>query len=451
MKNPFFPLAEQFYKKLRPVIGKKKNDKVCKKLLQLHPLESAEKLYDQFQIKKIAAMFMIFTIGVVSAVCLHLCSRMDERLVEGTRLIRNEWGVGDYIIILRAKTEEWERKIPFLVEERRLSTEERRNLQKQLYEELPDLIRNKNDDLAHVTSNLNLTASVSGYPFCLTWNSSDMKRIDKNGNVNREGIATKEKVELTVTMSYGQEKEKFVYEVFLLPEASDEEEIFFQSLEDRLSEVDLEGKSLKQITLPVSLQGRGVEWKEIRQDYTVFLFFIILSGCVMVGRGMEKDLEKDCKKRNKQLLLDYPGFVSKLRLYLSAGLTVKNAFFRIMKDYESRKEQTRKYLYEEMKISCCQLENGKMEEQVYREFGKRCEEARYRRLGFLLAVHLKQGNSQLLSLLSEEADNAQEDQRNMARKAGEEAGTRLLFPMTLMLVVVMFLILLPAYLDFGTI
>ena len=52
-------------------------------------------------------------------------------------------------------------------------------------------------------------------------------------------------------------------------------------------------------------------------------------------------------------------------------------------------------------------------------------------------------------MLSEEAEGALEDRRNMARKAGEEAGTRLLLPMMVMLVVVMFLILVPAYLDFG--
>jgi hypothetical protein len=92
-----------------------------------------------------------------------------------------------------------------------------------------------------------------------------------------------------------------------------------------------------------------------------------------------------------------------------------------------------------------------MEEQVYQEFGRRCGEMRYRRLGMLLAVHLKQGNSRLLLLLSQEADNAMEDRRGMARKAGEEAGTRLLFPMMLMLVVVMVLILLPAYMGFGAV
>ena len=91
------------------------------------------------------------------------------------------------------------------------------------------------------------------------------------------------------------------------------------------------------------------------------------------------------------------------------------------------------------------------EEQVYFDFGQRCGEMRFRRLSSLLGVQLTKGNDQLLKNLAKEADNAIEDQRNQARKVGEEAGTKLLFPMMLMLLLVMFFILLPAYLDFGSI
>ncbi|MDE7285222.1 MAG: hypothetical protein K2N55_00040 [Lachnospiraceae bacterium] len=451
MKNPFLPLAERLYRRWKPFIVKKQNQKVCKELQQLYPLENMEKLHDYFQVKRLAVMFMIVGIGIASAICLYLSSRMEGRLAEGTRLFRNEWNAGDYLITLVAEVENWNREIPFLVEARKLSREEQEALQKNLYTELPDLIKNDNTDLEHVVSDLHLPVFAEGYPFRLTWDSSNKERIDRNGKINRKGMDTKETVSLTVTTSYGQEKNSFTYELSLLPEMSSEEERFFRLLEDLLCDIDLANKGSEQIILPDRLDGKAIAWKEGGKNYTVYLLFLTALGCVIAAKGMEKDLEKDCKKRNKQLLLDYPGFVNKLRLYISAGLSVQNAFYRIMKDYENTQKRKRKYLYEEMKISCCQLENGVMEEQVYREFGKRCGEMRYRRLSFLLAVHLKQGNGQLLTLLSEEAEGAQEDRRNMARKAGEEASTRLLFPMMLMLVVVMFLVMLPAYLDFGSI
>lgn len=140
MKNPFFPLAEKIYTRLKPVIGRKQNQKIDKELQQLSPLESREKLHDTFQVKKLAVIFAILVIGCVSAVFLYLCSRMENRLAEGVRLSRNEWDAGDYQVTLIAETEQWSRRIPFLVEARRLSEEEQRKLQEKLYTELPDLI-----------------------------------------------------------------------------------------------------------------------------------------------------------------------------------------------------------------------------------------------------------------------------------------------------------------------
>lgn len=451
MKSPFYILAEGLYRKLKPVVCKKQDPQLTKALSILHPLENTGKMYDQFQIRRLAAIITILTAGTVSAAALHLCSRMNEQLLEGAQLIRNERGAGNYKIVLHADTEEWNRDIPFLVEERHFSEEEKEALSKELYELLPDLIRKENQDLRHVAGNLNLISSVKGYPFQLVWSSTDNERLDRNGKVNRRDLPeTGEEISLTVKMSEGSWNTSFTYNLFLLPEILDEEEVFFRRLEGVLQETDSEQKTRNRILLPTQLSGKEIIWEESRRDGSILLILLALLGSVLAGKGMENDLERSCKKRNRQLLMDYPGFVSKLRMYLSAGLTMKNAFIRITSDYEDQRMPKKKhYLCEEMKMACYQLQNGVMEEQVYRDWGKRCSEMRYRRLSFLLSVHLKQGNDQLLMLLEEEADSAQEDRRGMARKAGEEAGTRLLLPMMMMLVVVMFLVLLPAYMDFG--
>ncbi|MDE7403508.1 MAG: hypothetical protein K2M81_00230, partial [Lachnospiraceae bacterium] len=71
MKNPFFPLAERLYKRLKPVTLRKREQKIDKELQQLYPLESMEKLHDAFQVKKLAVIFAILVIGCVSAVFLY--------------------------------------------------------------------------------------------------------------------------------------------------------------------------------------------------------------------------------------------------------------------------------------------------------------------------------------------------------------------------------------------
>jgi tight adherence protein C len=51
-------------------------------------------------------------------------------------------------------------------------------------------------------------------------------------------------------------------------------------------------------------------------------------------------------------------------------------------------------------------------------------------------------------LLSKEAELAMEQRKNLAKRLGEEAGTKLLLPMMLMLSIIMVLIIVPALIKF---
>lgn len=435
--------------------GKSGNTLVKKMLIQLNPGKDKDKLYEDYQKKKMVLMGLIVMIGFVSALSLHLSSRMETKLAEGARLIRNEWGAGDFKIILLARTEGWNRKISLSVRERQYTAAEKEELMKELWSILSELIKGKNQDLRHVTTNLNLVTSVKGYPFRISWESGNQDRIESTGTVNRQGILKGgEWVTLRAFIKDKQQEVNDVFEinVFLLPETLTEEETFFRQLENELVREEMEDDSKKQLILPQSLDGKLINWKEQKKEYSFLIFLLFLLGAVITGRGMDRDLKKGIQKRNGQLMSEYAGFVSMLRLYLMAGLTIRNAFAKIADDYETQKKtQGKKYLYQEIKTLCYQLENGMEEEQVYQQWGQRCGEMRYRRLSFLLGVHLKQGNSQLIQLLAQEAYTAQEDRRNYARKIGEEAGTKLLFPMIMMLAVVMMLVLLPAYIGFGNV
>lgn len=435
--------------------GKRKNAVIVKMLTQLNPGKNQEKLYKDYQKKKTVLMGLIAMVGVVSALSLHLSSRMETKLAEGARLIRNEWGAGDFKITLLARAEGWSQKIALSVRERQYTVAEKEELMKDIWSILPDLIKGNNQDLRHVTANLNLVTSVKGYPFQISWESGNPDLIESNGKVKRQETSKGgEWITLRAFIKDKQQEVNDVFEtsVFLLPETLTEEEIFFMELENELVREEMEDDSEKQLILPQRLDGKLINWKEQKKDYSFLVLLLFVLGSVIAGRGLDSDLKKNIQKRNGHLMIEYPGFVSMLRLYLMAGLTIRNAFAKIADDYEvQKKTQGKKYLYQEIKTLCYQLENGMEEEQVYQQWGQRCGEMRYRRLSFLLGVHLKQGNSQLIQLLAQEAYTAQEDRRNYARKIGEEAGTKLLLPMIMMLAVVMMLVLLPAYIGFGNV
>ena len=66
------------------------------------------------------------------------------------------------------------------------------------------------------------------------------------------------------------------------------------------------------------------------------------------------------------------------------------------------------------------------------------------KLASLLEQNRRTGTKNLKQLLEQEMITAWEEQKHTARRMGEEAGTRLLVPLFLMLAVVMVIIMVPA-------
>lgn len=424
-------------------------------LLRLRPYENKEQMFLLYQKKKKRWMIGLIVVGIVSALYVHGGSQKEKRLLDGNLLVRNVWDAGNYQVDLNVKTKEWDHSFSYLVKEKAYTREEAEQLYRKFAGELPSLICGGNQTLQEVTEDLKLANAYKDYPFMVSWSSTDQDRVSSRGKVNRKGLEDEGQWvtlhALVREVDTGLEQE-LTLKVFLAPEKLSEEELFFRRVEESVISMDKVSAQKEIVTLPVSVEGKELTWKETKQDHSIFILLLFGAASLFVGRAMDHDLQKAGRKRLKELQKEYPEFAGRLRLYLCAGMTARNAFGRVAQDYAERTgKKKRLFLESEMKIACNQLSNGLPEAQVYQEWGARCGEMRYRRLGFLLSVQLKQGNDRLLQLLEQEADVAREDQRNQARKEGEEAGTKLLFPMILILIMVMLLVLLPAYVDFGTI
>ncbi len=94
------------------------------------------------------------------------------------------------------------------------------------------------------------------------------------------------------------------------------------------------------------------------------------------------------------------------------------------------------------------MKSGVPEAAAYERFGRRCGLPRYMKLGTLLSQNLKKGSKGLAGALEKESAVSLEERSAMARKLGEQAGTRLVFPMIIMLGIVLALMMLPAFLSF---
>ena len=100
--------------------------------------------------------------------------------------------------------------------------------------------------------------------------------------------------------------------------------------------------------------------------------------------------------------------------------------------------------------TCAEMNTGVPERSAYELFARRCDTKEYLKLASLLSQNVKKGTTDILKLLEQESQSAFEQHKNLAKKKGEEAGTKLLFPMILMLMTVMAMLMFPAIVSFQT-
>ena len=189
-------------------------------------------------------------------------------------------------------------------------------------------------------------------------------------------------------------------------------------------------------------------WKE---KILMRAFGILLLGGVMIVFQFTAEKQKQKEQRKKeirQMQFDYPQLINKFSLYIGAGMTVRRAWIQIVKEYDKEKHYLgERTVYEEMRYTMNELKNGRPESECYEAFGRRCESPVYRKFGMLLSQNLRKGTKGLTNLLQREAQEAFEERKNMAKKLGEEAGTKLMIPLFLMLAVVFVIVTVPAFLT----
>ena len=165
----------------------------------------------------------------------------------------------------------------------------------------------------------------------------------------------------------------------------------------------------------------------------------------------DRDLHGQVKNRKKKLQGEYAAFVYELVLLIQAGMTVKAAFRKLGEDYEKNRAEGGKecLALEEVLRTNREMQSGVAEGAAYERFGRRTGVRQYIRLSSFLVQNLKRGNRNLPEKLREEAFQAGEEKLQQGKRLGEEAGTKLLIPMVMLLAVVMLLIMIPVFSGIG--
>lgn len=346
-------------------------------------------------------------------------------------------------LLLEETSEEWTLEV-----ESRERTEEEINM---AFSEticiLKEFFGVRGEEAADLSESVSLPQSIPETGVEIRWSSSDNDVVTKEGTVRREHLTEAYEVQLQARMSFGEEEREHWFTVKVLPyEAGSKEALLYGAQEElRVLEKSTSGEDgfyLPEAVGPVAIgrpEKSGSLWGVLLVGILFLPFLLIFS--------KRQEREKARKLRAEELLSEYPRLITKLTLYTGAGMSLRGSWERLGAEYRAKAESTGKKsaIGEEILMLVGELKNGTSEAKAYEAFGRRISLKPYLRCASLLVSQLQKGSGGLRKNLENEVQLAWEMHREQAAKKGEEAQTKLLFPMMGMLFLVMAVVMIPAF------
>ncbi len=428
--------------------------KLLSNLQTLYPGDTPDRRLDTYRIEMISTVMLIMGVGCMICLAVSWMSADQRVLQDGDVIYRSTYGGMNVEADLSAgvavddSIDEYPLQVS--VPAQVYSREQADRLFNDLSPKVDVILLGDNDSSGHILYPVNLIRSVDGYPFSISWTSSNYELLDYDGVIHNEELSEPRIVTVTGDCTYRNDHWYIVRDLRICPRELTVEESIAEELAEAVSAADKESESSDRLTLPTKLSFGTVTWKEEIDDMSP----LILAGVILISAILipfkESEVNSRLKARSRELLIEYPAFVSQLTLYMGAGMSVRNCLLRLGKKAGSTEPRDRSYLDKELLITAHELEVGISESEVIEHFSKRCGTREYMRFGALLIQNMKKGSTDLIAMLKEESEDAFALRKNEARKLGEEASTKMLLPMVMMLTVVMIIIMVPAYMSFSS-
>lgn len=371
----------------------------------------------------------------------------SKDLREGIYLDRNKAGEGDKELVLQLKAEglpeEYEYKVHV---EEMLYTEEEANAL------MEGAIREIEKDFEEITDVIPSKKTYQNKAVEATWRFDHGECMDFEGNIIKsqipeEGLVVNAQVGLKC-----QNYENVHNFSFLIPrQPFSQAELLLSAVSDYIqAEMQKEGQS--RITLPSQIDGVTLVWKEPK-DYLVIkiLFLEILVAVLLFVSKIEKRKQEE-KKKQESMEMDYPKIVGQMTILLGAGMTIPQAWNKISLQYCHKKESgviDQRPAYEEMVYINRRMQEGESEREALSVMEKRVLLMPYRRMIRILLNNKSKGGDNLCGELEKEATLAYAQRVYDIKQKGEEASTKMLAPLMLMMILVIAIVILPACIGFA--
>lgn len=401
--------------------------------------------------KKRQKMLILPSAVAVTAAVLLLFLHDKKTEQQITELKRPDYGEGDYTYTLHALYDNGDYTVEIPVSARKLSGAELQTAFDAAFELISDKMCGNNPSLDEVRENIIFTSSVPEYGMTADYTLDDYSVINCFGEVNNKEVTQGgQKYIVNVQLTYGMLSQSYKIPVTVLPPVYNEEQIKVNKIISELKKADSADMDAD-MRLPKNVEGLEIAFVK-KPESRVWIILLPLFAVFVLWYYKSFVVKKRAEnEREGQLRLDYSEIVSKLSLLMGAGMSGANAFAKISRDYaEAKKErkQTVRCGYEEVAAASGRIAAGVSEPEAYAAFGRACRLHSYIKLASLLTQNVIKGAEGFNIMLRGEVSEAFAERKALARTKGEEAATKLLMPMVMMLAVVLVIVVVPAFMSF---
>lgn len=395
--------------------------------------------------KKKLALTAVF--GGIATLALFLHGWSGREAV--TALDRPGSGQGDQSRRLQVQMEEKSYDLSVSLLEIPWEGPEAQEQLKQAADQLEVILLKENEDLDHIRKDLNMPSYFPDSQITIQWYLDSWEYVSPGGGLKNVEMTEPREVHIQAVLSLQEEELKWSRKAVICPPEHPDEEQKLQMLKAQLQKEQEDSRD-DTLRLPDNLRGERLVWYLPMDDRWMWMLTLTVIACAAVILGRRQEEERRQTERERSMRLGYPEIVSRLSLYMNAGVSTRRAWERIVENYEKKSSEKQRYreAYEEMRTTLYEMQSGVPETLAYERFGARCCLPPYLKLGTLLSQNLRKGTKNLAGLLSEESREAFEDRKALAKKLGEECESKLLLPMLMLLLTVLIMVMYPAVVSF---
>lgn len=366
------------------------------------------------------------------------------------KLSRKDTGDGQAVYEIQASIGGESRKIPVVLEECQYTAEEVEKWFDYACENIEDLILGENKSIDQVEKDLNLIEIIPDSAIQVSWECSDYSLVQPSGELCRENLSEEgDKVKLVAVFSYMDYERKHEINLIVRRKTYVGIERRFQELEEAIKTGEALNRTEDSYKLPTEVSGERIDYS-LAEDYRELIILMLGIVVALLLPLRERSVSEQVQqKRHRQMLLAYPELVCKLSLYLGAGMNIGKAWEKIALTYINQlSENHRRNLCNDQVIyTYRQLKSGVLTANAFEEFGNRCGLQQFKKLSLLINSNLRKGSADLSEILQTEASEAFADRKSELIKLASEASAKLMLPMVMELLVVIGVLIIPAFLT----